>query len=80
MVCMWEHIYWLNCLHFVQSIKELKIAGLCGWVTADIDNFLRLNLKKLFHDFLVHACAWWVGDDEVRASVGFDEFVGEDFR
>ena len=63
MVCMREHVNWLYGFHFVFCIEELKIAGLCGWVAADIDNFLRLYLEKLFHDFLVHTCAWRVGDD-----------------
>ena len=53
---------------------------MCGGVAADVYYFARGGGEELLDDFLVHAGAGWVGDDDVGVAVGGDEFGGEDLR
>ena len=73
-----EHIDWLDMGDLVVGIEQLQVASLGGWVAADIDDALRVGIHDDLDNVWMHACSWWVGDDDIRTTVIADEVIGED--
>ena len=72
-----EHIDGLDAGHVVAVGEQLEVAGLGGGVAADIDYLARGDSEELADDFLVHAGARGIGDDDIGGAVEGDEVVGE---
>ena len=78
---MWgvgEHVDGLNARNAVVLSEDFEVASLRGRVAAHVNNALRGGIHDGFHDIRMHACSWWVGDDDIRTTVIADEVIGED--
>ena len=75
---MREHVHRLHRHHFVRHIERLEVACLRRRVAAYVDDALRVGAQDSVYHVLVHTGAWWVGDDNVWATVLLDELVVED--
>ncbi len=70
-----EHVDGLDIFDLVLIHHESKIAGLCGWVTADVDDFFGANFEDLPDNPIMHTCTRGVGDDHIRAAIFLNEFI-----
>ena len=79
---MWgagEEVKNLNSFEVVMSNERLKVAGLSGGVTGEINNFGWFNGEKFVDNRRVAASARWVendsgiGRDEIKGLFGFSE-------
>ena len=74
---MWKHIHWLGFNNFIMITHKLHISGLCGRVTADVDDAIRLQLIECFDDILMHAHSRRIRDNQVRTSVYLNKRAAE---
>ena len=66
---VWEHVNGLNSHYSIERVKVVKIARLCGRITAYIDNALWGSIEYGLYHIGMHACTWRIGDDDIRTSV-----------
>ena len=77
MGCVGEHIDWLDMGDMVVGIEQLQVASLGGRVAADIDDALGVGIHDDLDNVWMHACSWWVGDDDIWTTMLCDEVVSE---
>ena len=73
-----EHVNGLDFCHFVVGVHQAEVAGLGGWIAADIDDTLRLGIQYGLHHIGMHTGTGWVGNDDVGSAVFGYEVVGQD--
>ena len=78
MLCVREHVDWLDAFHLIMLTEELQVSSLRGWVAADVDDALRVGKENDIDDIAVHSGTRRVGDDDVGLTVTLDEISIED--
>ena len=74
---MWEHVNGLHGYYLVCRVEEAEVACLCGGIAADVYYAPRTGVENNLYHVRMHAGTWWVGDDDIRASVLLDEGIGK---
>ena len=73
MLCVREHVDWLDAFHLIMLTEELQVSSLRGRIATDIDDSLRVGKENGIDDIAVHSGTWRVGDDDVGLAVLLDE-------
>ena len=73
-----EHVNGLDFCNFIVGVHQAEVAGLGGWIAADIDYTLRFCIQYGLHDIGMHAGTRRVGNDDVGSVMLCYEVVGQD--
>ena len=73
-----EHVNWLYAKDAVLHIEQAEVAGLCGGVTAHVDDALGLGKENGVDDIIVHTGTGRVGNDDIGTAILVDELLIED--
>ena len=68
-LCVGEHVDGLNFDNLILLVQKLYVASLGCGVAAYVYNPLWSCKQDGVYDVLVHASAWWVGDDDVGTTM-----------
>ena len=60
-----KHVHRLDGCDLVHLRQDFQIPGLRGRVATYIHHGWRCNIQYLFHQFFVHACPWWIGNNYI---------------
>ena len=75
MVSVREHIHRLHAYDAIHSAHKCKVACLGCRVATYIYNALWCCVENNVDNWLIYACAWWIEDNYIRATVSCNELI-----